>query len=87
MHADIRRFLSVFICVHLRLRSFLWFPKQKLGDKAAATALATLRRVEEGLNRGQWALELCLSPQEKEKLQATPLHLETLPVRGYHKLR
>ncbi|MFI5332069.1 MAG: GTPase, partial [Desulfobaccales bacterium] len=45
----------------------------RVGDKAAAAALPVLRRVEEGLNRGQWARDLGLFPQEKEKLQATPL--------------
>lgn len=29
--------------------------------------------MEEGLNRGKWARDLGLSPQEKEKLQAAPL--------------
>jgi GTP-binding protein YchF len=45
----------------------------RVGDPAAAAALPVLRRVEEGLNRGQWARGLGLSPREKEKLQATPL--------------
>ena len=45
----------------------------RVGDQAAAAALPVLRRVEEGLNRGQWARDLGLSPQEKEKFQATPL--------------
>lgn len=45
----------------------------RVGDQAAAAALPTLRRVEEGLNRGQWTRDLGLSPQEKEQLRATPL--------------
>ncbi len=45
----------------------------RVGDKAAATALAVLRRVEEGLNRGQWARTLGLTAAELEHLKVTPL--------------
>jgi hypothetical protein len=47
--------------------------KAKVGDKAAAAALATLTRVEAGLNEGKWARDLNLSPGDLEHLKATPL--------------
>ncbi len=45
----------------------------RVGDKGTAAALAVLRRVEEGLNRGKWARGLGLTPTELLHLQATPL--------------
>lgn len=47
--------------------------RAKSGDKAAATALSTLTRVEAGLNQGKWAQGLNLSASDREYLQATPL--------------
>jgi GTP-binding protein YchF len=45
----------------------------KAGDKGSAAALAVLLKVEEGLNRGQWARDLGLAAAELEYLQATQL--------------
>jgi GTP-binding protein YchF len=47
--------------------------KVRAGEKAGAAALAALAKVEEGLNRGQWARDLNLSTAELEHLQQTPL--------------
>ncbi len=45
----------------------------KGGDKKAGEALATLSRVEAGLDRGQWARDLGLGPKEAEHLQGVAL--------------
>jgi hypothetical protein len=47
--------------------------RAKVGDKAAAAALPTLAKVEGGLNSGQWAGALRLSPAELERLEEIPL--------------
>ena len=50
-----------------------WEKRAKAGEKAAAAGLATLVRVEAGLNGGQWARDLNLSATDLDILKATPL--------------
>jgi GTP-binding protein YchF len=47
--------------------------KVRAGEKAGAAALATLIRVEDGLNQGKWARDLNLSAPELEHLETVPL--------------
>jgi len=47
--------------------------KVRMGEKAGAAALAVLSKVEEGLNRGGWAMDLGLTLAELEHLQPVPL--------------
>jgi GTP-binding protein YchF len=47
--------------------------RARVGDKAAGAVLPVLLRVEEALNRGQWARKLGLSSQELEHLKETAL--------------
>jgi GTP-binding protein YchF len=47
--------------------------KVRAGEKAGASALAVLNRVEEGLNKGKWARDLGLTATELEYLQPVPL--------------